>query len=104
MEPIIEPTAIMDIGPIKYDSAGAALFIIVVILWYCVGAVCMLGMQIPARAVTIEDSARRRTKFFIETLRDQTQTKQILGIIFIILLKEKIILLIHLCFIFRRTC
>jgi len=84
MEPIIEPTAIMDIGPTQYDSAGAALFIVVVILWYCIGTVCMLGIQIPARAVTIEDSASRRTKFFIETLRDQTQTKEILGIIFII--------------------
>jgi len=42
------------------------------------GIVCMLGMQIKARDETIEDCARRRAKLFIETLRDQTQTKQIL--------------------------
>jgi hypothetical protein len=50
---IEEPTAINDLAPIHYDAAGAALFIIVVLLWYCIGTVCMLGIQIPARAETI---------------------------------------------------
>lgn len=63
-----------------YDSTGAILFIIAVLFWYSLGIVCMLGMQITARDETIEDCARRRAKLLIETLRDQTHTKQILGI------------------------
>ena len=78
-ELINEPTAIIELAPIKYDSAGAALFIIVVILWYSMGLVCTLGMQIRARAETIEEFGRRRAKLFIQTIRDQTQTKDILG-------------------------
>jgi len=65
---------------INYDSTGAILFIIVVLFWYSMSIVCMLGMQIKARNETVEDCARRRAKLLIETLRDQTHTKQILGI------------------------
>jgi hypothetical protein len=83
IELINEPTAITEIASIHYDSAGAALFMIVVLSWYSLGIVCMLGMQIRARAEIIEACAIRRAKLFIETLRDQTQTKQILGIIFL---------------------
>jgi hypothetical protein len=79
LESINEPTAIIDLLPISYDSAGAALFIIVVLLWYSMGLVCMLGIQIRARAETIEDFARRRAKLCIQTIEDQTQTKEILG-------------------------
>jgi hypothetical protein len=42
----------------------------------------MLVIQIRGHAETIEDCARRRAKLFIQTLRDQTQKKEILGIIF----------------------
>lgn len=73
-------SAITEILPAQYDSAGAAIFIIVVLLWFSLGIVCMLGVQIRARAETLEDCARRRAKLFIITLRDQTQKKQILGI------------------------
>jgi hypothetical protein len=83
IELINEPTAITEIGPIHYDSAGAALFIIVVLSWYSIGIVGILGIQIRARSETIEACATRRAKLFIQTLRDQTQTKQILGIILI---------------------
>jgi hypothetical protein len=62
------------------DPTGAILFIIVVLFWYSMCMVCMLGMQIKARDETIEDCARRRAKLLIENLRDQTHTKQILGI------------------------
>jgi hypothetical protein len=95
---IDNPTAINELVPINYDSTGAILFIIVVLLWYSLGIVCMLGMQIKARDETIEDCARRRAKFLIETLRDQTHTKQILGIIYSF--NHKIISLVF-C---RRTC
>ena len=67
-------------APMKYDSVGAALFIVVVLLWYSIGLVCTLGIQIRARAETIEDNARRRAKLFIRTLPDQTETKELLGI------------------------
>lgn len=66
---------------ISYDSTGAISFIIVVLFWYSLGIVCMLGMQMKAREETIEDCARRRAKLLIETIRDQTHTKQILGIL-----------------------
>ena len=64
---------------VAYDATGAMLFIIVVLIWYSMGIVCMLAMQIKARSETIEDCARRRAKFLIDTLRDQTHRKQILG-------------------------
>jgi hypothetical protein len=76
---IDEPTAIAELESKDYNPAGAALFIIVVLLWYSLGIVCMLGMQIRARADTVEDCVRRRAKVFIQTLRDQTERKQILG-------------------------
>ncbi|CAF1319312.1 unnamed protein product [Adineta steineri] len=78
IESIQHPTAINELAPSHYDTAGAAIFIVVVLSWYAIGIVCMLGMQIRARADTIEECARRRTKLFIQTLRDQTQTKEIL--------------------------
>jgi hypothetical protein len=81
IESIEEPTAINELAPQQYDSAGAALFIVVVLLWYSTGLVCMVGTQIRARSETIEDCVRRQTKLFIQTLRDQTQTKEILGIL-----------------------
>lgn len=74
-----QPTAIIDIAPVPYDAVGAAVFIVVVLLWFSLGFVCMLGVQIRARAETIEDFAQRRARLFITTLRDQTQKKQILG-------------------------
>jgi hypothetical protein len=66
----------------NYDSTGATLFIIVVLFWYSMGIICMLGMQIKARNETVEDCTRRRAKLLIDNLRDQTHTKQILGIDF----------------------
>ena len=66
---------------IAYDSTGEILFIVAVLIWYSLGMVCMLGMQIKARDETVEDCARRRAKALLETLHDQTHTKQILGII-----------------------
>jgi hypothetical protein len=65
---------------IHYDSTGAILFIIVVLFWYSLGIVCLLGMQIKGRDETVEDYARYQAKLLIENLRDQTHTKQILGI------------------------
>ncbi|CAF1428065.1 unnamed protein product [Adineta steineri] len=69
---------ISKLTPVAYDTTGAILFIIVVLFWYSMGIICMLGMQIKARNETVEDYARRRAKLLIETLRDQTHTKQIL--------------------------
>jgi hypothetical protein len=81
IESIDKPISIADIEAKNYDSAGATVFIIVVLLWYSIGIGCMLVIQIRGHAETIEDCARRRAKLFIQTLRDQTQKKEILGII-----------------------
>jgi transposase len=63
----------------NYDDTGAMIYIIIVLLWYSIGIIFMLGMQMRARSETIEDSARRRTKLLIRNFRDQTNTKEILG-------------------------
>jgi hypothetical protein len=81
IESIDKPKSITDISPTHYDSVGATVFIIVVLSWYSLGIVCMLVMQIRAHAETVEDCANRRAKLFIQTLRDQTQRREILGII-----------------------
>jgi hypothetical protein len=70
-----------ELVPMTYDATGAIVFIIVVLFWYSLGMVCMLGMRIKVNDETVEDCARHRAKLVIETLRDQTHTKQILGII-----------------------
>lgn len=79
IEIINAPTAINEIASTQYDSQGALFFILIVLLWYAIGVISMLGIQIRARSDTIDDSARRRAKFFLQTLHDQTETKQILG-------------------------
>lgn len=79
IELINEPTAINEIESTSYDSMGALFFIVIVLLWYSIGVVCMLGIHIRARSDTIDECARRRAKFFLQTLHDQTETKQILG-------------------------
>ena len=63
----------------NYDHTGAMVYIIIVLLWYSVGIIFMLGMQMRARSEAIEESARRRTKLLIRNLRDHTNTKEILG-------------------------
>ncbi|CAF5113472.1 unnamed protein product [Rotaria magnacalcarata] len=62
-----------------YDNTGAMIYIIIVLLWYSIGIIFMLGMQMKARSEIIEEAARRRTKRLIRNLRDQTNTKEILG-------------------------
>lgn len=86
-ESVDDPTAVSEIQLHNYDSLGASLFLIVVVFWYALSIVCMLGMQIRGRADTIEDCTTRRARLFLQTLRDQTQTKEILGIV---LLRENV--------------
>lgn len=62
----------------NYDHTGAMVYIIIVLLWYSIGIIFMLGMQMRARSETIEASARHRTKLLIRNLRDHTNTKEIL--------------------------
>ncbi|CAF3552033.1 unnamed protein product [Rotaria sp. Silwood1] len=80
IESINEPTALNNLVSIdyNYDPSGAAYFMIIVLLWYSISVVFMLGMKIRTRTEIIEDCIHRRVKLFIKTLRDQTQTKQIL--------------------------
>jgi len=72
-------TAIMDLSLTNYDTNGAMIYIIIVLVWYSIGIGFLLGMDMLARSEEIEDSARRRTRFHIRNLRDHTNTKEILG-------------------------
>lgn len=65
--------------PNTYDDTGAMIYIVIVLLWYSIGIIFMLGMQMRARSELIEESARRRTKLLIRNLRDHSNTKEILG-------------------------
>lgn len=76
---VFEPTAIMEHLPSDYNSFGASMFIVIVLLWYSISLVCMLGIQIRGRAETIEDFARRRAQFLIQNIEDQTEKREILG-------------------------
>ncbi|CAF1290873.1 unnamed protein product [Adineta steineri] len=73
-----ETTTIIESTLNSYDNSGAMMYIIVVLLWYSIGIIFMLGMQMRARSEAIEESARRRTKLLIRNLRDHTTTKEIL--------------------------
>jgi len=74
-----ETTTIIETTVTNYDDRGAMVYIIAVLLWYSIGIIFMLGMQMRARSESIEESARRRTKLLIRNLRDHTNTKEILG-------------------------
>jgi len=63
----------------NYDSNGAMIYIIMVLLWYSIGIVFLLGMDMLTRSEEIEDSARRRARFLIRNERADTNTKEILG-------------------------
>ncbi|CAF4741091.1 unnamed protein product [Rotaria sp. Silwood1] len=63
----------------NYDDSGAMIYIVTVLLWYSIGIIFMLAMQMKARSEITEESARRRTKLLIRNLRDHTNTKEILG-------------------------
>jgi hypothetical protein len=79
MNPNTTTTPVVGIELSNYDSTGAMVYIIIVLLWYSIGIIFMLGMQMRARSEAIEESARRRTKLLIRNLRDHTNTKEILG-------------------------
>lgn len=62
-----------------YDNRGAMIYIVIVLLWYSVGIIFMLAMQMKARSEIIEEAARRRTKMLIQDLRKHRNTKEVLG-------------------------
>ena len=72
-------TVVVETPGSNYDHTGAMIYIVSVLLCYSVGIILMLAMQMRARSEIIEESARRRTKLVIRNLRDQTNTKEILG-------------------------
>lgn len=61
------------------DTDGAMVYIIIVILWYSMGIVFLLGMDILPRSVENEDLERRRERSMIRNSRNRTNTKEILG-------------------------
>lgn len=61
------------------ETYGAMVYILIVILWYSIGLLFLLSMEILGHTEEIEESARRRTRHLMRDLRDQTKTKEILG-------------------------
>ena len=55
----------------NYDTNGAMIYIIMVILWYSIGFVFLLGVDILSHSEGAGD--------IIRNLRDQTNTQEILG-------------------------
>ncbi len=72
-------TTTVDLFLINYDTNGVMIYIIIVLLWYSIGIVFLLGMDMLTRSEEIEDSIRRQARFRIRNLRDHTNTKEILG-------------------------
>lgn len=71
-------TATNEFSSINYDTHGAMIYIIVVLLWYSIGIIFLLGMDTLSHSEEIEDLTRHRTRFHIKNLRDHTNTKEIL--------------------------
>ncbi|CAM4751393.1 unnamed protein product [Rotaria magnacalcarata] len=71
-------TAMIGISSLNYEDDGAIMYIVTVLIWYSIGIVLMLGMQMLTRSEEIEDSSKRRTRFLIRNLNDHNNTKAIL--------------------------
>lgn len=67
------------VGTNTYDTNGAIMYIITVLVWYSVGIILMLVMQMTSHSHEIEDSAKRRARFLIQNANDHYKTKEILG-------------------------
>jgi len=63
----------------SYDSVGAIIFIVVVLLWYSLSIVFLLGMQMNASIDIVEDSLRCSSQLFTQNFREKTNNKKILG-------------------------
>ena len=72
-------TIVPEVPLSDYDTNGAMIYIMVVLFWYSIGIVFILGMQISTRSDEIEDSTKRRERVSIRNLRDDNNTREILG-------------------------
>jgi hypothetical protein len=72
-------TILLEVPLSDYDTNGAMIYIMVVLFWYSIGIVFILGMQIGTRSEEIEDSRRGRERVSIRNLRDNNNTREILG-------------------------
>jgi len=61
------------------ESIGAIIFIIFVLLWYSSSIVFLLGMQIGRASEILEDSQKGPSKLFVQSLRNQSNNKEILS-------------------------
>ncbi len=62
----------------SYDSVGAVVFIVGVIMWYSLSVILLLGMQTMSPSLIVEDSIRH-SKLFTQNFREKTNNKKILG-------------------------
>jgi len=63
----------------SYDSVGAIIFIVVVLLWYSSGIVFLWVMQRSTTNEDIEDSIRDSREALTKNFREKTNNKKILG-------------------------
>lgn len=63
----------------EYDTNGAMIYIFVVIFWYSMGMVFIVGMQMLGSVEDFEELTQRRNKYPFGKLRDHAKTKEILG-------------------------
>ena len=63
----------------NYDSVGAIVFIVVVLLWYSLSFVFLLGIQMIKSTETVEESVRYSRKLFTHSFRERSNNKKILG-------------------------
>ncbi|CAF0927491.1 unnamed protein product [Rotaria sordida] len=61
-----------------YDTSGAIIFIVGVLVWYSLGVVCLLRMQTISSSVVIENSSKHSTKLFNRSFREKRDRKIIL--------------------------
>jgi hypothetical protein len=62
-----------------YDFVGAIIFTVVVVVWYSLSVVILLGMQTISPTEIVEDSLRHSRKLLNQMLHEKTNNKNILG-------------------------
>lgn len=61
------------------ESLGAVTYIIFVLVWYASSFIVLLGMQMGRSSEIGEDATKRTSKIFAESLRDQSNNREVLG-------------------------
>ncbi|UJR15495.1 hypothetical protein I4U23_002438 [Adineta vaga] len=63
---------------ISNEKFGEIMFIVIVILWYASSIVFLLKMQTDTTTDMFDNSTKRSTRLFVQSLRDQTNNTEVL--------------------------